>query len=269
MTSIAPWGMPQMVHKYYAIKDESQIVKGAVVCFVFALLVGCAAYLTGAFSHLLPPEILEKTLTNGAVDPQKLVPIMLVECLPQWLLAVILLLVLSASMSTLCSLALVSSAAIGVDLVKGYVAPNASEKTHLTIFRLCCAVFIFCAYFIALFNPSWIVALTSLSWGAVAGAFLAPYMYGLYWRRTTKAGAIAGMIAGLVVANGLYWGLFVVEGASVAKKYSRLVATVAMLVPFVVVPLVSLLSKPLSPERVAKAFGDEAASTEEKTDAVA
>ena len=267
MTSIAPWGMPQMVHKYYAIKDEGQIVKGAVVCFVFALLVGCAAYLTGAFSHLLPPEILEKTLTNGAIDPQKLVPIMLVECLPQWFLAIILLLVLSASMSTLCSLALVSSAAVGVDLVKGYIAPNASEKTHLTIFRVCCAVFIFCAYFIALFNPSWIVALTSLSWGAVAGAFLAPYMYGLYWRRTTKAGAIAGMIAGLVVANGFYWGLFVVEGAGVAKKLSPLVASVAMLGPFVVVPLVSLLSKPLDPERVAKAFGDDA--TSEKTDAAA
>ena len=267
MTSIAPWGMPQMVHKYYAIKDEGQIVKGAVVCCVFALLVGCAAYLTGAFSHLLPPEILEKTLTNGAIDPQKLVPIMLVECLPQWFLAIILLLVLSASMSTLCSLALVSSAAVGVDLVKGYIAPNASEKTHLTIFRVCCAVFIFCAYFIALFNPSWIVALTSLSWGAVAGAFLAPYMYGLYWRRTTKAGAIAGMIAGLVVANGFYWGLFVVEGAGVAKKFSPLVASVAMLVPFVVVPLVSLLSKPLDPERVAKAFGDDA--TSEKTDAAA
>ena len=267
MTSIAPWGMPQMVHKYYAIKDEGQIVKGAVVCCVFALLVGCAAYLTGAFSHLLPPEILEKTLTNGAIDPQKLVPIMLVECLPQWFLAIILLLVLSASMSTLCSVALVSSAAVGVDLVKGYIAPNASEKTHLTIFRVCCAVFIFCAYFIALFNPSWIVALTSLSWGAVAGAFLAPYMYGLYWRRTTKAGAIAGMIAGLVVANGFYWGLFVVEGAGVAKKFSPLVASVAMLVPFVVVPLVSLLSKPLDPERVAKAFGDDA--TSEKTDAAA
>lgn len=267
MTSIAPWGLPQMVHKYYAIKNEGQIVKGAVVCCVFALLVGCAAYLTGAFSHLLPPEILEKTLTNGAVDPNKLVPTMLVECLPQWFLAIILLLVLSASMSTLCSLALVSSASIGVDLVKGYVAPNASEKTHLTIFRVCCAVFILCSYFIALFNPSWIVALMSLSWGAVAGAFLAPYMYGLYWRRTTKAGAIAGMIVGLVVANGLYWGLFVVEGAGAAKKYSPLVATVAMLVPFVVVPLVSFLSKPLDPERVAKAFGDDA--TSEKTDAVA
>ena len=160
-------------------------------------------------------------------------------------------------MSTLCSLALVSSAAVGVDLVKGYVAPNASEKTHLTIFRVCCAVFILVSYLIALFNPSWIVALMSLSWGAVAGAFLAPYMYGLFWRRTTKAGAIAGMVVGLLVANGLYWGLFVLEGPGAAKKYSPLVATVAMLVPFVVVPLVSLATKPLSPERVAKAFGDD------------
>ncbi len=267
MTSIAPWGLPQMVHKYYAINDESQIVKGAVVCCVFALLVGCAAYLTGALSHLLPPEILEKTLTNGAIDPNKLVPTMLVECLPQWFLAIILLLVLSASMSTLCSLALVSSAAIGVDLVKGFIAPNASEKTHLTIFRVCCAVFVLVSYLIALFNPSWIVALMSLSWGAVAGAFLAPYMYGLYWRRTTKAGAIAGMVVGLIVANGLYWGLFVLEGPGAAKKYSPLVASVAMLVPFVVVPAVSFLSKPLSPERVAKAFGDNA--TSEKTDAAA
>lgn len=270
MTSIAPWGLPQMVHKYYAIKDESQIVKGAVVCFVFALLVGCAAYLTGALSHLLPTDVLAKTLNDaGQIDPNKLVPTMLIECLPQWFLAIILLLVLSASMSTLCSLALVSSAAVGVDLAKGFIAPNASEKTHLTIFRVCCAVFVIVSYFIALFNPSWIVALMSLSWGAVAGAFLAPYMYGLYWRRTTKAGAIAGMVAGLLVANGLYWGLFVVEGAGVAKKYSPLVATIAMLVPFVVVPLVSFLSKPLSPERVAKAFGDEADSSAEQTDAVA
>lgn len=267
MTSIAPWGLPQMVHKYYAIKDEGQIAKGAVVCFVFALLVGCAAYLTGALSHLLPADVLEKTLTDGAVDPNKLVPTMLVACLPEWFLAIILLLVLSASMSTLCSLALVSSAAIGVDLVKGYLAPNASEKTHLTIFRVCCGVFVFVSYLIALFNPSWIVALMSLSWGAVAGAFLAPYMFGLFWRRTTKAGAIAGMATGLLVANALYWGLFIVEGSSAAKKYSPLVASIAMLVPFAVVPLVSLATKPLSPERVAKAFGDDAGA--ERNDAAA
>jgi Na+/proline symporter len=156
-------------------------------------------------------------LTNGAIDPNKLVPTMLVECLPQWFLAIILLLVLSASMSTLCSLALVSSAAVGVDLVKGFIAPNASEKTHLTIFRVCCAAFILASYFIALFNPSWIVALMSLSWGAVAGAFLAPYMYGLYWRRTTKAGAIAGMVAGT------YWILMLVGrtvGAFIGGKIS-------------------------------------------------
>lgn len=262
MTSIAPWGLPQMVHKYYAIKDENQIFKGAIVCFVFALVIGCAAYFIGALSHLLPAEDLAKTLNaKGDVDPNVLVPSMLVKTLPQWCLAVVLLLVLSASTSTLCSLALVSSAAISVDLIKGYAAPNASEKTHLLVFRVCCGTFVLFSYLIALFNPSWVVALMSLSWGAVAGAFLAPYIYGLFWRRTTKAGAIAGMASGLLVANGVYWGIFIAAGPATAKTYSPLSASIAMVVPFVVVPLVSLATKPLEPERVAKAFGDEEAKT--------
>lgn len=258
MTSIAPWGLPQMVHKFYAIKDEKQIVLGAIVCCVFASLVGVAAYSIGALSHLLSADVLETTLTpdGSAIDVNKLVPTMLVASLPQWLLAVVLLLVLSASMSTLCSLALTSSAALSLDLVKGYVAPNASEKTHLKIFRLCCALFIVCSYLIALFNPSWIVALTALSWAAICGGSLAPYVYGLFWRGTTKAGAVAGMISGVLIANGIYWGLFFCEGAKVAKSYSPITASVAMLFPFIVVPLVSAFTKKLDPERVRLAFED-------------
>ena len=257
MTSFAPWGLPQMVHKYYAIKDEGQITKGAVVCFVFALIVGGAAYFIGCFAHLLDPEVLKGTLTpDGAIDVNRLVPTMLISCLPQWLLAIVLLLVLSASMSTLCSLALTSAAAVSIDLIKGYVAPKASEKTHLLIFRICCAVFVILSFLIALTSPSWIVALTALSWGAVSGGFLAPYMYGLFWRGTTRAGAIAGMITGLLVSNGIYWGLFVAKGPAVAKSFSPIAATAAMLIPFVVVPLVSLATRKLEPERIAKAFED-------------
>jgi Na+/proline symporter len=241
-----------MVGKFYAISNEAAIRKGTLISTLFALIVAGGCYFLGGFGRLFVPSSASG-LPNGGFDA--IVPSMLSGLSP-YIIGIVIVLVLSASMSTLCSLALVSSAAVGVDLVKGFIAPNASEKTHLLIFRLCCGVFILVSYLIALFNPSWIVALTSLSWGAVAGAFLAPYMYGLFWRRTTKAGAIAGMVAGLVVANGFYWGLFVLEGADAAKKYSPLVATVAMLVPFVVVPLVSLATKPLEPERVAKAFGD-------------
>lgn len=258
MTSVAPWGLPQMVHKFYAIKDEKQIVKGAIVCCVFAALVGVAAYTIGSLSHLLPPEVLQTTLNadGTAIDFNKLVPTMLVACLPSWFLAIVLLLVLSASTSTLCSLALTSSAAISLDLVKGFVLPNASEKTHLTIFRLCCAVFLVCSYLIALFNPSWIVALTALSWGAICGGFLAPYVYGLFWRGTTKCGAAAGMASGIIVANAIYWGVFICQGPAAAKSFSPVTASIAMVFPFFVVPVVSAMTKKLEPERVKRAFGD-------------
>ena len=270
MTSIAPWGLPQMAHKYYAIKSEDQIVKGAVVCCVFATLVGCAAYFIGGFAHLLPEEVLAETLVktkDGAtvIDGNMLVPVMLVRALPQWFLAIVLLLVLSASMSTLCALALTSSAALSIDLVKGFIAPQAAEKTHLKIFRLCCAVFILFSYLIALFNPSWIVALTALSWGAICGGFLAPYIYGLFWRGTTKAGAIAGMATGLIVSNGIYWGLFIVKGAATAKSFSPATASIAMLVPFIVVPIVSVMTRKLDPKRVALAFEDVAPTTDAAT----
>jgi SSS family solute:Na+ symporter len=259
MSSIATWGMPQMVQKYYAIKDENQIVKGSVVCFVFALVIGVAAYSIGSFSHLMSPEQLQGTLNpQGQIDVNRLVPTMLVDAFTNcsWFLAIVLLLVLSASMSTLCSLALTSASALSIDFFKGYAAPNAKDKTYLLVFRVSCALFVLGSYLIAFFQPSWIVALTSLTWGVVAGAFLAPYVYGLFWKGTTKAGAIAGMATGLVVSNALYWGLFFGQSPAAAKMYSPIVASIAMILPFFVVPPVSWMTKKLDPELVKKAFED-------------
>ncbi|MDO4587650.1 MAG: sodium transporter [Planctomycetia bacterium] len=258
MTSFAPWGLPQMVHKYYAIKDESQIARGAIITLIFAFVIGCAAYLTGCFSHLLPKSLLETALVNDgtAIDVNMLVPIMLVQTLPKWLLAIILLLVLSASMSTLCSLVLVSASAVGIDLYKGYIASNQSETHFLMIIRFLSGLFILFSYLIALFNPSWIVPLMSLSWGVVAGSFLAPYVYGLFWRKTTKLGAYAGIITGLVVTNSIYWGLFINKGSDMANAYAPLAASIAMVLPFLVVPVVSCITKPLPNEIIAKAFDE-------------
>jgi len=260
MTSLAPWGLPQMVHKYYAIKDESQIFRGAVITLIFALVIGCAAYFTGCLSHLLPADLLRTAVQEGpggpAVDVNTLVPMILIQALPEWLLGLILLLVLSASMSTLCSLVLVSASAISIDLYKGYIAVGKSAQHYLWVIRILSGIFVLFSYLIALFNPSWIVALMSLSWGAIAGAFLSPYMYGLFWRRTTKAGAYAGMWSGLLIANGIYWGLFFGNSPAMAKAYAPFAASVAMIVPFVVVPIVSLMTPPVDSEIVAKAFGD-------------
>ncbi len=257
MSSLATWGMPQMVQKYYAIKDENQIVKGSIVCFAFAFVVGVAAYSIGAFAHLMPSDQLAELVNDkGGIDVNRLVPTVLIQSLPSWLLAIVLLLVLSASMSTLCSLALSSASALSLDFYKGYVNPNANEKTYLVVFRVCCALFVVGAYLIALYSPSWIVALTALTWGVVAGGFLAPYVYGLFWKGTTKAGAIAGMLTGLLVSNACYWTLFFQQGPGVAKMYSPIVASIAMVVPFFVVPPVSMITKKLDDKLVKRAFED-------------
>ncbi len=269
MTSFAPWGLPQMVHKYYAIKDEKQIRRGAFITTLFAFMIGCGAYLTGALTHLLPLDILNKAVVNNHVDTNMLVPLMLVNILPKPLLLLILLLVLSASMSTLSGLVLVSSSAISIDLYKGYFVPNATDRHYLWIMRILSLLFILISYIITLCNPSWIVALMSLSWGAIAGAFLTPYLYGLFWRRTTKLGAYAGMWSGLIIVNCIYWGCFFWSGPQMAKAYAPVAASIAMVVPFFIVPVVSLMTKPVDSKTVALAFGDDEVKTDEvKTDEV-
>lgn len=253
MTSFGVWGLPQMVHKYYAIRSEKEIWRGAVISTIFALVIGCAAYFTGAMTHLMDPNTIPLTEAGG-VNFDQLVPKLLASRLPEVLMAVILLLVLSASLSTLSSLVLVSSSAVTIDLYKGYVNPNASVRFELILMRILCGVFIGASYLIALLKPAWIFSLMSISWGAVAGSFLAPYLYGLFWKRTTKLGAYAGMWTGLFVSNGLYWYWVATEGSEAAQAKSPVAASLAMLLPMLVVPVVSLVTRPLKPETIERAF---------------
>ncbi|MDR3199742.1 MAG: sodium:solute symporter family protein [Planctomycetaceae bacterium] len=253
MTSLGVWGLPQMVHKYYAIRDENEIKRGALITTVFALIIGCAAYFTGSMTHLMEPDKIPRTLAGG-INFDQLVPDLAASHLPAVLLAIILLLVLSASLSTLSSLVLVSASAITIDLYKGYLNPKTSNRSELLLIRLFCGIFILMSYLIALFKPAWIVSLMSISWGAVAGSFLAPYLYGLFWKRTTKLGAYAGMWTGLLVSNGLYWYWFFTESPADAGARAPLAASIAMVVPLIVVPAVSMITPPPKNETIKIAF---------------
>jgi SSS family solute:Na+ symporter len=256
MTSFGAWGLPQMVHKFYAIRSERHIATATIVTTVFAAIIGAAAYFTGSLSHVffaegLPSGALvvgEGGKTTVAYDI--LIPEMLSAHLPEFLMGIVLLLVLSASMSTLSSLILVSSASISVDLYKGHVNPGISPKRSLLMMRVVAAVFIALSFFIASNELAVIVTLMSLSWGAVAGAFLAPFVYGLFWRSSTRAGALAGMLTGLGVA--LLWGGYLV--ITDQQELIPVAASVAMMVPFLVVPVVSLFTAPPEPALLDRAF---------------
>jgi len=262
MTSVGPLGLPQLVQKFYSIKDRTVIFRGALVATLFAGLISFVAYYCGGLSHVfypnntLPPELM------GPKGPEfdRIMPQLLHDHTPSWFSGIILLVILAASMSTLSSLVLVSSAAVAVDLVGAHDRRQKGSKKGLTLLRVLCGVFVGLSVVMASRKVDAIVTLMSMSWGALAGAFIGPYLWGTLWRGVTKIGAICGFFGGLLIAVGTFiaWG----------PAHSPVSAAVAILASLVIVPLVSLVTPKLPAEMVAHAFGDEeSAAAEEPAEA--
>ena len=189
LTSLGTWGLPQMVGKFYAIKSEGDIHKGTVISTAFAMVVAGGCYFLGGFGRLFSDVIgvAENGAPVGGYDA--VIPAMLSN-LPDLLIAVVIILVLSASMSTLSSLVLTSSSTVTLDLLKGHVIRDLDEKRQLLIMRALIVFFIVISAVIAIIQVNSPVAFIAqamgVSWGAMAGAFLAPFLYGLYWKKTSK-----------------------------------------------------------------------------------
>ena len=249
LTSLGTWGLPQMVQKFYAIKSEKAISKGMIISTVFALVVAGGCYFLGGFGRLFSDKV---DLAAGGYD--SIIPTMLSGLSPI-LIAVVVVLVLSASMSTLSSLVLASSSTLTLDFIKGTLVKNLSEKKQLFIMRVLIGVFIAISVVIAIVqynsNVTFIAQLMGVSWGALAGAFLAPFLYGLYWKRATKLSVWASMVfSSVVMLANIFW-----KSAFPALLQSPINAGVfCMLAGLVIVPVVSLLSKQPKKEYVEKVF---------------
>ncbi len=248
LTSLGSWGLPQMVHKFYAVKDDDAIKKGTIISTVFALIIAGGAYFVGGFGRLFLDNSIPLG-ANGKPNADMVMPMVLEKALPDALIGIIVILVLSASMSTLSSLVLVSSSAISMDLIKGSIFPDMKKESVMLLMRLMCAIFVVLSFLVAV-TPNSILSLMSFSWGTVAGAFLAPFLYGLYWKGTTRAGAWAGFITGFSVA---------VIGAIVYKMDAGMapnIGAVAMLLSLVAVPVVSIITAKLPEKHVETVFLD-------------
>ena len=231
LTSLGTWGLPQMIGKFYAIKDEKSINTGTVISTLFACVVAGGSYFLGGFGRLFDSsEIYDET---GSVVFDSIVPHML-SSLPDLLIGIVVVLVLSASMSTLASLVLTSSSTLTLDFLKDNVMKNMSEKKQIRWMQFLVVFFIGLSVWIALDPSTFIAQLMGISWGALAGAFLAPFLYGLYWKRVTRAAVWASFITGV--------------GITVSNLFLHYIASpinagaVAMIAGLVVVPLVSIIT---------------------------
>jgi Na+/pantothenate symporter len=230
LTSIAPFGMPQLVQKFYAIKDRRSIRLGMIASAAFAALIAGAAYFSGAAARLfLTPESAPEAFAGGKPVFDIMMPEFLANVIPPSLSIVMMLLILSASMSTLAALVLISSSSVVKDLYAGFVNPAVPDRTLTRLMRVMSAVFILLSVVLAYLRPATIVAILSISWGAIGSFFLGPFVWGLISRRVTKFGALASALLGLGTCLGL----------SIAGMPPAEAGTIGMVLSFAVNPLAS------------------------------
>lgn len=242
LTSFGTWGLPQMIGKFYAIKDTAAIKRGTIISTVFCLVIGCGAYLIGSTSRL----VLGGTLPEGGIDaviPAVLMEVLGGSTLGVILLAVIMILLLSASMSTLVAVVLTSASAVAVDLIPAVSKKEIPAEKQMTLTRILCLAFVACSFVFATQNIPIIVSLMSFSWGIVSGCFIGPYVWGLFSKKITKIGAYAGIVAGLLTVGGATLVISLSSGFSAAASKSPEMGVCAMAISMVVVPVVSLLTK--------------------------
>ena len=249
LTSLGTWGLPQMVQKFYAIKDEKAIDTGMVISTVFAAIVAEGCYFLGGFGRLFSGQV--DVAANGY---DSIIPTML-SGLSDLLIAVVVILVLSASMSTLSSLVLASSSTLTLDVLKGRVIREDDEKSQVLVMRGLIVLFIAISVVLAIIqyrsNVTFIAQLMGVSWGALAGAFLAPFLYGLYWKKATR---------GACWVCFLFSTVFMLANIFVGSRFPAILQSpinagaFCMLAGLILVPVVSLITPKPDRQLVDAAF---------------
>ncbi len=249
LTSLGTWGLPQMVQKFYAIKDEAAIQKGTIISTLFALVVAGGCYFLGGFGRLFSDQI--DIAANGY---DSVIPTMLQNLSPM-LIALVVILVLSASMSTLSSLVIASSSTLTIDFLKGHFVKDMDDKKQLLYIRVLIVVFIAISAIIALIqyksSVTFIAQLMGISWGALAGSFLAPFMYSLYWKKTTKASCWVCFLFGSIL---MIVDMLMPSVLPAIMRSPINCGAIAMLAGLVIVPVVSWITPKPEQKLVDDAF---------------
>lgn len=263
LTSLGTWGLPQMVGKFYAIKSEKDIQKGTIISTIFAIIVAGGCYFLGGFGRLYADKIQYRD--NGQPLFDSIIPSMLAT-LPSIIIAIVIVLVLSASMSTLSSLVLTSSSTFTLDVIKPAMKSDMDEKKQVSIMRIFIVFFIIVSAILAIIKDSFpgltfIAQMMGVSWGALAGAFLAPFLYGLYWKKTSKASVVVCFVWGCALA--IFQFIVSIAGIDVSAwgtllgfvfKSSINSGVVAMVGGLIIVPLVSLCTKKPDKDKMDKLY---------------
>lgn len=273
LTSLGTWGLPQMVHKFYAIRDEKDIKRGLIISTFFCLIVSGGCYLLGGFTRLfnttadgqgVGTNVIQK-LSNGKLEFDAMVPAMLQQALPKLLIGLVVVLVLSASLSTLSALVLTSSTTLTHDLIRPASKGKMDEKKEFITMRVLILFFLLISVVIAMNKNAAITTLMSYSWGALSGSFLGPFLWGLYKKKTTRAAVWTSFALGVILTMGhmCIFTFFKDSCSGIVKWAAGLPLNLAspinagallMIFSIILTPIVSAFTKPVEQETVDNAF---------------
>ena len=240
LTSLGTWGLPQMIHKFYTIRSEKAIATGTVISTIFAIVISGGSYFLGGFGRLFDGPAIYNG--NGGIAYDTIIPAML-SGLPDILIGIVVMLVLSASMSTLSSLVLTSSSTLTLDLIRDHLVKDMSQKRQVFVMRCLIVVFIAISVVLAIIqyksSVTFIAQLMGVSWGALAGAFLAPFLYGLYWKKASRAACWASFLFSTLVMTA---NIFFQSSFPAPLRSPINAGAFCMLAGLVLVPAVSLFT---------------------------
>jgi len=203
---------PQLIVRYLSAKSEKALRRAIPYGGIFILLMTFTAFSIGPlcnelmvnapkYSATLTESLAYPTKIVGGVqvaNPDAVVPLIVNEFFPTWFVVLFLFAVLAAAMSTASALFHTAGASIGRDVFEKGIMKKRTEKQSLKITRVATLVIVFATLIISLYPPDFVAVLTSFFFGLMACTFLAPYTLMLYWRKTSRAGAWAGMLGGFI-----------------------------------------------------------------------
>jgi len=216
-------GAPQLLVRWISARDRRQIVHGGFIATACIVVFDFGAVFTGIAGRALFP---------GLADQETILPAMAAGLLPDVFLGVYLVIVLAASMSTVDSLLILASSAVVRDVVQNIFDPRLTERGIARAGQLVTVVIGLAAVSFALVQVRLIFWFVLFAWSGLACAFTPVVLLSLFWRRTTRAGAIAGMVSGFLTAvlwvvalKALTWQLYeMIPGFAVATLVTVVVS---------------------------------------------
>jgi len=193
-------GAPQLLTRFMSARSRGQIGEGGMIAVACIIVFDIGAVLTGVAGRVLFP---------GLADPETVLPMMSTELFPAIVAGVILVVVLAAIMSTVDSLLILASSAVVRDVFQKVLKPDFSDRQLSVIGRVLTIVIGLGGLAVALPESRMIFWFVLFAWSGLASAFTPVVLCSLFWRRTTRAGALSGMIAGFGTA--VLWVLLIKE----------------------------------------------------------